>query len=89
MTTTSSTFALQVLQYKTSFRMGVARPLSQALQSDRHLTARYAGHSKDCSEGTLLGISIALSALAFPEPGCLAAWLLHFAPSQLAVYICC
>jgi hypothetical protein len=62
--------------------MGVARPLSLLFsESDRYLTARYTGHSKDHSLGTLLGIGIELqfnfftiySSLAFPDPGYLAA----------------
>jgi len=74
------TFTLQALQYKAFFRMGVARPLSPLFsETNRYLTARYTGHSKDCSLGTLLGIGIELyltyytSSLAFPDPGYLAA----------------
>ena len=66
--------------------MGVARPLSPLFsETNRYLTARYTGHSKDHSLGTLLGIGIALhlkflllySALAFPDPCYLAAQHLH------------
>jgi hypothetical protein len=62
--------------------MGVARPLSLLFsEADRYLTARYTGHSKDRSLGTLLGIGIELavqflyytSSVAFPDPGYLAA----------------
>ena len=62
--------------------MGVARPLSPLFsETDRYLTARYTGHSRDRSLGTLLGIGIELavqflyytSSLAFPDPGYLAA----------------
>jgi hypothetical protein len=62
--------------------MGVARPLSPLFsETNRYLTARYTGHSKDCSLGTLLGIGIEpqfqflyyASSLAFPDPGYLAA----------------
>ena len=53
---TLHTFALQVLQYKAFFRMGVARPLSplyHLLEIDRYLTARYTGEN----QGSLLGYS--------------------------------
>jgi hypothetical protein len=67
--TTLYTFTLQALQYKAFFRMGVARPLSPLFsETDRYLTARYTGHSKDRSLGTLLGIGIELAQVVLHKP---------------------